>query len=360
MRLGVTLRKIALAVLLARESCQYLTVGSLMAIKKVPATKPGKVMVQQRVKTTITQLVRNNVSALLRDRLAIDLINNELLRQYTAWLQGERTKSKFEFKGTLPINGKLVDTSRWTPERLAKAVDAQIGDIRRIFEPESGKGVPRLWIDEIIPVAVKLGVSPGFLLQPLREDLENNSLLVFPYFGEHEMSVLAQDWFVWVHGFEALPAQGQSEFARRMTVLSGTRNLPVGNVNQMEYDIELERISSAAIFSPISAYMEASEWPMGDLVSSSFQEHRRPNVHPFDLAVSEKTVVGRMQKRIKLVFIYMTHVRMALRLVQSAHRKNSVPSDIEWAINKLRNDLALLAVNQEFHQGASSHTPHQP
>ncbi len=318
-----------------------------MSLKKTLVTKPKKNMQQKQVVTTITDLVRDNVSALLRDRIAADVIHNETRHRYSKWMLRLEERLPLSIQRKLTVNADPVDQRRWTPERLAKEVGAQTGDIRRIFESKSGKGAAKLWIDEIIPVAIKLGVSPGFLLQPLREDLENNSILVFPSFGAAQMQVPAQEWFKWVHGFQALPSQGGEEFEKYMTIMSGKRNLPVGNVNQMEYDLEQTRIAESAYLSPVSAHLASNERPIDD---SMFQDHEVPTPHPFDYIEAEKTVVGRMQKRIQLVFIYMTHVRMALRLVQDPNRKERVRSDIEWGIRKIREDLTKLAANQEFHQ----------
>ena len=133
-----------------------------------------------RVTASITDLVRTNLKGLLSDKQSDAAIHNAYVDAYEEFLKTGKNGSPWSFKYGIPnFNFAKRDKKRWSMARLAAGMGVDVGVMRRIFEPKKNKGSDELGIDEVIEMALIFEVTPGYLLQPLREHLERNATLFF-------------------------------------------------------------------------------------------------------------------------------------------------------------------------------------
>ena len=322
-------------------------------IQKAAPARPKKKTLQQALVTrTITELVRGNLVALLRDRIAADKMHNAMIDAYEHWTKTGRKIGDYIFTpGTLDGVGRR-DVMRWTPDRLHKSSGIPKAVIRKIFEEPvvkkstNGKstkpvGQKLLRVDEVIPLAVIFGVTPGYLLQPFREDLENYSLMRLTGFGKDDLEVNSHDWFAWVHGFRSLPGQGGRTIEERLTYLSATKDTKLLKPHEMDAPDELKRFLASTYGSEVNATIVAN---------IQFHPLTTPpasDPHPMDFAERKRTQVARIRWRLVKQFSYMTNARRALRLVNEIDDPKLLKGAIDWSIKMMRDDLSAFAANKD-------------
>ena len=322
-------------------------------IQKAAPVRPKKKTLQQALVTrTITELVRGNLVALLRDRIAADKMHNAMIDAYEHWTKTGRKIGDYIFTpGILDGVGRR-DVMRWTPDRLHKSSGIPKAVIRKIFEEPVVKkstnskstkpvGQKLLRVDEVIPLAVIFGVTPGYLLQPFREDLENYSLMRLTGFGKDDLEVNSHDWFAWVHGFRSLPEQGGRTIEERLTYLSATKDTKLLKPHEMDAPDELKRFLASTYGSEVNATIVAN---------IQFHPLTTPpasNPHPMDFAERKRTQVARIRWRLVKQFSYMTNARRALRLVNETNDPELLKGAIDWSIKMMRDDLSAFAANKD-------------
>lgn len=336
-------------------SCQNLAREGLFMrkVQKATPAKPKKKTLQQQLVTrTITELVRGNLVALLRDRIAADKMHNAMIDAYEHWTKTGRKIGDYLFTPGILDGVNRRDVMRWTPDRLHKSSGIPKAVIRKIFEEPVVKkstkamstkpvGQKLLRVDEVIPLAVIFGVTPGYLLQPFREDLENYSLIQLTGFGKEDWVVNAHDWFAWVHGFRSLPVQGGSTIEERLTYLSATKDTKLLKPHEMDAPEELKRFVASTYGSEVNATIVAN---------IQFHPLTTPpasNPHPMDSSTRKRTQVERIRWRLVKQFSYMTNARRALRLVNEIDDPELLKGAIDWSINMMRDDLSAYAANKD-------------
>ena len=102
-------------------------------------------------------------------------------------------------------------------------------------------------------------VSPGYLLQPNRKQLENDSTLQIAGLQHDGKSLVinAHQWFLWVHSMGPLSGQSPEEYEVRMSQLTTEEDMKYEQPKEILTGIELNRAVNASYFSPISPGISA-------------------------------------------------------------------------------------------------------
>jgi hypothetical protein len=322
-------------------------------VQKVKPAKPVKKTLQQvKVTRTLTELVRGNLVALLRDRIAADKVHNAMIDAYEHWMKTGRKIGGYSFTKGILDGVERRDVMRWTPDRLHKSSGIPKAVIRKVFEEpvvvnstknkaKKPTGQKLLRVDEVIPLAVFFGVTPGYLFQPFREDLENNSLLCITGFGAQDFLIDAHQWFSWVHGFKSLPYQGSATIEERLTYLSATSNTKLLKPHEMNAPDELQRFLDSTYASEVNATI---------IANMQFHPLLAPppiEPHPYDTAIKKRTQVARIRWRLVKEFSFMTNARRALRLATQISNPVHLKQAIDWSVEQMRVDLSSLAANRD-------------
>lgn len=318
----------------------------------LPGVPKRKTLTQVMVQRTLTELVRGNLLALQTDRIDAAKIHNGMIDEYEHWMQTGKYIGEYRFTKGLLDGVERQDVMRWTVDRMSKSTGISVAVLRKIFDdPEptqstkkpSGKpvGLGLLRVDEVIPLAVFFGVTPGYLLQPFREDLENYSLLKIGGFGKQDFVVNAHDWFSWVHGFLSLPMQGSATIEERLTYLSASQETKRLKPHQVNTKDALPRFLASAYGSEVNATIVAN------IQYTPFTSNPPREPHPLNDAVRKKTQVERIRWRLRKQFSYMTNVRRALRLVGQLDTPDELKRAIDWSVEMMREDLSAIAANRE-------------
>jgi hypothetical protein len=333
----------------AADSCQNLASEeiSMRTVKKISPSAPQKKTLKQvKIKKDLTELVRGNLIALLRDRIAQDLIHNSLVEDYELLMTKPKYSSKYKLKKGQLEGWVRRDVSRWSIDRLVETTGLPKSVLRKIFEEppvttsskkptatEIGKRLLRF--DEVITLAFFFGVSPGYLLQPFREHLENMSLLEIHGLGDSVITISAHEWLEWVHGF------GQHISNDRLMQLSATEDTKHLKAYEMSAPEEITRFLSSTYGSEVNASIVAN------MQFHPMLAPKPKNPHPMDLALRRRGQVPRMRWSLTKRFSYMTNARRALQLIDQTTNPVHLKQAIDWSVELMREDLASLAANKE-------------
>ena len=224
--------------------------------------------------------------------------------------------------------------------RLAAGMGVDVGVMRRIFEPKKNKGSDELGIDEVIEMALIFEVTPGYLLQPLREHLERNATLFFENIGPNGFEVTAREWLVWVHGIRAPKEKFGTDMERNLMSLTPEMGMDIDSSRAIWPHEELDRIVNAQYTSVVSAMIHAQSNP---LPAHQMSNLNIPSPHPFDSLTAADSDINRIQRQTQATLAYMHHVRQAIRMIETDGRDKWVKEDIEWCLDRMREDLSAIA-----------------
>ena len=294
-----------------------------------------------RVTASITDLVRTNLKGLLSDKQSDAAIHNAYVDAYEEFLKTGKNGSPWSFKYGIPnFNFAKRDKKRWSMARLAAGMGVDVGVMRRIFEPKKNKGSDELGIDEVIEMALIFEVTPGYLLQPLREHLERNATLFFENIGPNGFEVTAREWLVWVHGIRAPKEKFGTDMERNLMSLTPEMGMDIDSSRAIWPHEELDRIVNAQYTSVVSAMIHAQSNPLPAHQMSNLDI---PSPHPFDSLTEPDSDINRIQRQTQATLAYMHHVRQAIRMIETDGRDKWVKEDIEWCLDRMREDLSAIA-----------------
>ena len=294
-----------------------------------------------RVTASITDLVRTNLKGLLSDKQSDAAIHNAYVDAYEEFLKTGKNGSPWSFKYGIPnFNFAKRDKKRWSMARLAAGMGVDVGVMRRIFEPKKNKGSDELGIDEVIEMALIFEVTPGYLLQPLREHLERNATLFFENIGPNGFEVSAREWLVWVHGIRAPKDKFDTNMEENLMSLTPEVGMKIDSSRNIWPHEELDRIVNAQYTSTVSAMIHAQSNP---LPAHQMSNLNIPSPHPFDSLTAADSDINRIQRQTQATLAYMHHVRQAIRMIETDGRDKWVKEDIEWCLDRMREDLSAIA-----------------
>lgn len=300
-------------------------------------TPPSKIIL------SITDLVRVNLKGLLSTRQANVAINNAFIDAYEEWEKTQKSGKFWKFTHSLPgLNREKRSVEVWSQANLAKALDVDVAIVRKIFDSKNSKGSGRLSIDEVVELAYLFDVTPGYLMQPLREHLENDVTYVIESIRPKGVEVKARDWLLWVHSVSTADGTNSRSLEQNLMSLTPELNLSINSKRQMWPQDELNRIAEAQYVSPVSAMIVAQSNPVPGHVMSGLS---MPQDHPMDSTSRSSSPITRLHIRTRAALAFMHHVRQAIRMVEKEHNPKYVKEDIEWVLNRMREDLSQIAKN---------------
>ena len=103
---------------------------------------------------------------------------------------------------------------------------------------------------------------------------------------------------------------------------------------------ELDRIVNAQYTSVVSAMIHAQSNPLPAHQMSNLDI---PSPHPFDSLTEPDSDINRIQRQTQATLAYMHHVRQAIRMIETDGRDKWVKEDIEWCLDRMREDLSAIA-----------------
>jgi hypothetical protein len=314
-------------------------------IKKQPIKPPVVVDLK------ITEMIRWNVHSLLRNFVAEDIRRAQEIEEYLKKVGSNKTKklvniNSYKFDEDDSLEDK-PDYQRWGARRLSKL-------LKRKSESSYGKAIGgqdsekiHLTAEELIHFSLLLGVSPAYLLQPTLDQLEYNDLLRLKDVGNPDFEVRAVSWMLWVHGIRPLKELDPDSFLFRMRELS-TNPINVGAVNK-----PIPAMPKVNVSSPDGIHQDEKRWdqarksPISALVDGvSKPEHGAsitspPSAHPID-ALILGTTTENFHQNTKAYNLLMHHVRQAVVYMNNSNRQAEKVSDIEWFLDRIREDLSAI------------------
>ena len=329
-------------------------------IKKQPITAPTV------IELTITEMVRWNVHSILRNFVAEDIRVAQEIEEYLKKIDSKKVKKInsdnsiiFEEDGTLR---EKPDYQRWGARRLSAR-------LKRKSESSYGKSIGgqeseklHLNVEDLVHFSLLLGVAPTYLLQPTLEQLEHNYILRLKHVGDPDFEVRAVPWLLWVHGLRPLKQLDDSAFLFRMRELS-TTPINVGSVNKPRPAMPKVDVSSPdGIEQDLKRWDQARKSPISALIDGvTTPEHggpitSPPSAHPLD-ALTYGTTTENFDQNTKAYNLLMHHVRQAVVYMNDSNRQADRIMDIEWFLDRIREDLSAIAY---FGDGSVPAKPNDP
>ena len=290
---------------------------------------------------TINSLVRANVHTLLRDRALRDKAFNKHGRGCFEVL-------KNTYKGPHDIE-KYINVDKWlearNPDRWSRKKFGESsgvgGSKMNLLLDDSGERAPQDFdLTDIMKIAQALNIPFSFLYCPSREHLEENANLVFIDF-DPPMTISATQWLAWAGGLSVLP--GMDAVSTNFNSLLNT-NTPMPGLSKAEgmkpaadtqvpLDIYETRRTSEALSSEISATSDA--WAGNPFTPTPAAP----------LAFENEELHEHALHKARFVSLLLHDVREAFYLMADEGRLHIAMSDIENSMNKIKQDLAALALN---------------
>ena len=315
-------------------------------IKKQPIATPTI------IELTITEMVRWNVHSILRNFVAEDIRVAQEIEEHLIKIGSKKVRKInsdnsiiFEEDGTLR---EKPDYQRWGARRLSAR-------LKRKSESSYGKSIGgqeseklHLNVEELVHFSLLLGVAPTYLLQPTLEQLERNYILRLKDVGDPDFEVRAVPWMLWVHGIRPLNELNPDTFLFRMRELS-TNPINVGSV-----DRPIPAMPKVDVSSPDGLHQDVTRWdqarksPISALIDGiTTPEHggpitSPPSKHPFD-GFKRGTKFENFYQNVKSYNLLMHHVRQAVVYMNNPNRQEDRIDDIEWFLDRIREDLSSIA-----------------
>jgi hypothetical protein len=309
-----------------------------------PARPPIKKLSKPTSRTSMTKLVRDNINTLTKEKMAWDKSHNETLAEFEGWVKkGKKPQDKYSAEMVKILETwERVNPNRWTQDQLPKTLGISKTVVLRVYGSSKSKTSDSLRISDVIPLAIGFGVSPGYLFQPNRKQLENDSTLYIAGLQQDGKSLVinAHQWFLWVHSMGPLPGQSPEDYEVRMSQLTTEEDMKYEQPKEILTGIELQRAINASYFSPISPGISAHEafYPglQADVNGKFFIEDVKRNLQPADreLAVFQNKIT------------FLTFARRALRLMDEFETEGDTKKAIKWSLNQMGHALAAIAVNR--------------
>jgi hypothetical protein len=316
-----------------------------MATKKMipPARPPLKALARPISRTSLAKLVRDNVTTITKDLMTADKSRNQMIKDFQTWNKsGRKDSNKYSAAMIEALeNMEEVNKTRWTQSNLGKTLGLSITVVRRVFATSDSKRTGSLSITDVISLAIALGVSPGYLMQPNKKQLESDSVLHISGLFNKPLKIGAHEWFMWVHSFAPLPNVSHEGYELRMAQIDTVEGMQYEEPKQIFTDIEMERIAESSYFSPLSPTLSAHEhfFPQlqRDVIGRSHLDDAKREIQPAD----------RELKAFRNKISLMTFVRRAIRLMEEYESEADTKKAIDWSLNQMGHALADIARNRK-------------
>lgn len=317
-----------------------------MATKKriPPALPPQKKLARPVSRTTLNKLVKDNVTTIAKDLMAEDKAHNKMVSDFQAWEQGGR-KNPNKYNEAIIHSLKDAeqrDPTRWTQNNIGKTLGISITVVRRVFASSQSKETKHLQLTDIFSLAIALGVSPAFLLQPNKKQLEQNAELHISRLFDKPLKISAHNWFMWIHSIAPMPNISNNYYELRMAQLDTVEEMLYEEPKQILIDPEMSRIADSSYFSSLSPALSVHEhfFPQlySDVVERSHLDDSKRELHEAD----------RDLKVFRSKITLMTFFRRAIRLMDEFETEADTKKAIRWSLNNIGHALADIARNRRI------------
>jgi hypothetical protein len=316
-----------------------------MATKKMlpPAKPPLKALARPISRTTLAKLVRDNVITITKDLMTSDKAHNKALKDFQAWEKSGRKNPNEYSEATIEAlkNFKAVNPTRWTQSNLGKTLGLSTTVVRRVFATSASKRTGSLSITDVLSLAITLGVSPGYLLQPNKKQLENDSVLQISGLFKQPVKISSHEWFMWIHSLAPLPNMTNEGYELRMAQIDTVEGIQYEEPKQIFTSTEMNRIAESSYFSALSPTLSFHEqfYPQlqREVVGRSHLDDANREFHSADRDLKV------LRNKISL----MTFVRRAIRLMEEYESEADTKKAINWSLNQMGHALADIARNRK-------------
>jgi len=311
-------------------------------VRNIPPARPAiKRLPRTSSSTTLTKLVRDNVITLTREYMARDKASNLELTAFEEWKKkGSKPASRYTQTQIDELESReRFDPKEWTQSRLAKTLGIRTAVVKRIYAKSGPKATKSLSMDDVVTIAIALHVSPSFLLQPNRKQLDENSTLMISGLRTTPFEVSAHTWFLWVHGIAGLDATTNLWYIRRMaeiTTLSDAKYDEPSNIIPIH---EINRIISDSYTSAFAS---------GVSLLRKFEPEKMKIDKPTYLGGAKRMMqpADRDLRMFQALNDAMTSFRLAVTHMFQHSSETDTEKAIRWSLNNMGNAFAQLAKNR--------------
>lgn len=306
-----------------------------------PARPPIKRLPRTPSNTTLTKLVRDNVITLTREYMARDKASNLELDAFKDWKKkGSRPSNRYTQAQIDELESRTrFDPKEWTKSRLAETLGIRETVMKRIYAKSGSKTSKSLLMNDVVTIAIALHVSPSFLLQPNKEQLEENSTLKISGLRTTPFEVSAHTWFFWVHGITGLDATTNLWYIRRMAEIT---TLPDANYDEPSNIIPSHEINRIISSSYTSAFAS------GLALLRKFEPEKIKIDKPTYLGGAKRMLqpADRDLSMFQALNDAMTSFRLAVNHMFEHSSETDTEKAIRWSLNNMGNAFAQLARNR--------------
>ncbi len=235
------------------------------------------------------------------------------------------------------LSGRNPD--RWSRKNFGEWSGVGPERMNRLLDDRSERKPQNPDLVDLMKIAKAFNIPYGFLFYPTRQQLEENALLrIQDFFPPLEIS--AVQWMAWAGGLSVLP--GMDAVAANFNSLTLTTSPMPGFTNediqpiadtQAPLDLHETRRITDSLSSDTSAAFEA-------MAGNPFSQSAGEQI-PFDNSHLQEFAI----QKAKFVALLLHDVREAFYLTADEARLTIASTDIQNSLNKIQQDLAVLALN---------------
>ena len=303
---------------------------------------PQTQQTRSRVHVRVSELIKFNINAAIRDRQMKERAFVELLadavRIFAILHPGQPQPADLLDLDKLKEES---DPNKWGQKAIGERIGRESGAMWRILNPVEDGGNAQFDVLELLLIAADLQVPISYLLFPTREQIESNAILIFDEFNP-SLEVTANQWLAWVSGLSALPGKDSVLQANNALSLStahmaswntGVQNAPRAKATDKLNIEDTQRINEGLLSAsaPFFDALRSSTFRNPDNAYPSAKSESSEDVKDHHLAIS----------RARTLQDLLFHLREAVVIAGDQNRKDAKRAVVDIS-NKIQADIARL------------------
>jgi len=303
---------------------------------------PQTQQARSRVHVRVSELIKFNINAAIRDRQMKERAFVELLadavRIFATLHPGQPQPADLLDLDKLKEES---DPNKWGQKAIGERIGRESGAMWRILNPVEDGGNAQFDVLELLLIAADLQVPISYLLFPTREQIESNAILIFDEFNP-PLEVTANQWLAWVSGLSALPGKDSVLQANNALSLStahmaswntGVQDAPRAKATDKLNIEDTQRINEGLLSAsaPFFDALRSSTFRNPDNAYPSAKSESSEDVKDHHLAIS----------RARTLQDLLFHLREAVVIAGDQNRKDAKRAVVDIS-NKIQADIARL------------------
>jgi hypothetical protein len=303
---------------------------------------PQTQQARSRVHVRVSELIKFNINAAIRDRQMKERAFVELLadavRIFATLHPGQPQPADLLDLDKLKEES---DPNKWGQKAIGERIGRESGAMWRILNPVEDGGNAQFDVLELLLIAADLQVPISYLLFPTREQIESNAILIFDEFNP-PLEVTANQWLAWVSGLSALPGNDSVLQANNALSLStahmaswntGVQDAPRAKATDKLNIEDTQRINEGLLSAsaPFFDALRSSTFRNPDNAYPSAKSESSEDVKDHHLAIS----------RARTLQDLLFHLREAVVIAGDQNRKDAKRAVVDIS-NKIQADIASL------------------